>query len=55
MTLEGIFFDRPAARLAEVQEILGAICITEGVPVFNKWKDVSKRFIDAEGKYLEID
>jgi hypothetical protein len=55
MKLEGMFFDKPAARLAEVEEILGDISITEWVKVFNEWKDRLKRCIDAEREYLQND
>jgi len=55
MKLEGMFFDTPAALLAEVEEILGDISITEWVKVFDEWKDRLKRCIDAEGEYLEND
>jgi hypothetical protein len=47
MKLEGMFFDTPAALLAEIEEILGDINITEWVKVFDEWKDRLKRCIDA--------
>jgi hypothetical protein len=60
MKLEGMFFDTPAALLAEVEEILGDISITEWIKVFDEWKDRLKqcidtsihRYIDTEGEYL---
>jgi hypothetical protein len=50
MKLEGIFFDRPAAGLAEIEEMFRDISITEWVKVFDEWKDHLKRYIDAEGE-----
>jgi hypothetical protein len=52
MKLEGMFFDTSAALLAEVEEILGDISITEWAKVFDEWKDRLNRCIDAKGKYL---
>jgi hypothetical protein len=40
MNLEGLFFDTPAALLAEVQDIFGDISIIEWVNVFDEWKTV---------------
>jgi hypothetical protein len=45
-------FDRPAASIAKVEEILGDIRITEWIKVFDEWKHRLKRCIHAEGEYL---
>jgi hypothetical protein len=52
MKLGGMFFNTLAAFLGEVEEILRDISITKGVKVFGEWKDLLKRYIDAEGEYL---
>jgi hypothetical protein len=52
MKLEGMLFDPPAAFLAEIEEIVGHIRITEWLEMFDEWKDPFKRWIDAEGEYL---
>jgi hypothetical protein len=50
--LEGMLFDTPAASLAEVEEKLGAISITEWVKVSDEWKDRLKQCSDVEGEDL---
>jgi hypothetical protein len=55
MKLEGMLFDSMAALLAEIEEILRDISITEWAKVFDEWKNSLKRYIDAEGEYLEND
>jgi hypothetical protein len=52
MKLEAMFFDRPAAILAEIEGIVGDMSTAEWVKVFDEWKDRLKRFIDREGEYL---
>jgi hypothetical protein len=52
MKLEGMFFDKPAALLAEINKIFGDICKTEWINVFDEEKDRLKRCIHAEGEYL---
>jgi hypothetical protein len=39
MKLEGMFFDAPAARSAEIEKLLGNMNIPECVNVFDEWKD----------------
>jgi hypothetical protein len=54
MKLEEMLFDRPAAFLAEVEEILGDISIPKWVKVFDEWKDCLKRCIDASMQKANI-